>query len=120
MTVTFDDEIILIGVTTTENDIGDVIEQEVRTPVLCSVLSVSRSEFYQAAAHDMKPSIVFLVNKYEYNGQKYVEYEEKKYEVIREYEPRVRKAFKGSNNMDLGNFETIELVCEAVKQNGNA
>lgn len=102
--MTFDYEIALINVTGyTKNSIGDRIPKEEKTDVLCDIKDVTRTEHYAAAAHGMKPEIVFMVNKYEYQGQKEVEYEGVRYTVMRAYSP---KKSKGIND-----FETTELVC---------
>jgi hypothetical protein len=110
--VTFDYELILIGTEPGENELGDPILVPVRRPVLCDVLSVTRSEHYQAAAHGLKPEMVFVVNRYEYQGEKEVEFEEREYRVMRTYLPRRSKS--------IGDFETIELVCEGVVHGAGA
>ena len=110
--MTFDDELILIEKVSNTNDIGDPVTTEIRTPVLCGVRSVSQSEHYAAAAHGLQPEIVFILNQYEYSGQKEVEYEGHKYRVIRIY--KINKA------KDFSDFENIELVCQGVVNRANA
>ena len=110
--MTFDHELILISTEPGESELGDPILVPVRRPVLCDVVSVTRSEHYQAAAHGLKPEIVFVVNRYEYQGEKEVEFEEREYRVMRTYLPKLSK--------NIGDFETIELVCEGVVHSGNA
>lgn len=107
--MTFDHELTLIDVVHSENDIGDPITYEERTDVLCSVQSVTRSEHYAAAAHGLQPEVVFVVNQYDYNGQKYAEFENQRYQVIRAYKPRKAKG--------IGDFETVELVCKGWVNN---
>jgi hypothetical protein len=104
--MSFDYELILISCTSTENDMGDAIDAENPTPILCDVQSVSRSEHYAAAAHNLKPEIVFIVNQYDYNGEKEVEFEGNRFIVIREYKPKKSKG--------LADFESIELVCKGA------
>lgn len=104
--MTFDYELKLFTVTHTENDMGDSITAETEVTILCDVRSVNRSEHYAAASNGMKPEITFIVNQYEYTGQSVVEYDGKRYKVIRDF----RK--KGST--DIADFETIELICEGV------
>ena len=82
---------------------GDSIDIEDPFVILCDVQSVTRSEHYAAANNGVKPEIVFVVNQYEYEGQKLVEFEGVRYNVIREYK---------SKNPE--HFETIELICEGV------
>lgn len=105
--MTYDHELILIGTTMGENDIGDPIKITTRRSVLCAMQSVTRSEHYQAAAQGVRPSIVFLLNRYEYQGEIKTEFEGKTYNVIRTYSPNKGKG--------LDDFETLELVCEGVE-----
>ena len=110
--MTFDHELVLIRIEAGENDLGDPITIRTEMPILCDVMSVGRSEHYQAAAHGLKPEIVFVVSRWDYDGEKEVEFEGKKYTVLRTYEPKKSKG--------LGDFETLELVCEGVVNRGNA
>jgi SPP1 family predicted phage head-tail adaptor len=102
----FDNELTLIEKSYEENELGDSIEKDIKTVVWCSVESVTRSEHYAAASHGLSPEMVFLVNQYEYEGQKEVEFAGKRYKVIRAYQPRKSKG--------IDTFETIELICEGV------
>lgn len=106
----FDNELTLIEKTYTENAIGDSIPVENKVVVWCGKDSITRSEHYAAASHGLQPEIVFIVNQYEYEGQSEVEFEGKRYSVIRTYQPRKSKGI-----MD---FETVELVCQGVVNNG--
>lgn len=110
--MTFDHELILIKTEEGENDLGDPITIRAEKPVLCDVLSVGRSEHYQAAAHGLKPELVFVVSKWDYQGEKEVVFDGERYNVLRTYRPKTAKG--------LGDFETVELVCEGVVNRGNA
>ena len=110
--MTFDHELVLVRIEPGENDLGDPITVRTERPILCDVLSVGRNEHYQAAAHGLKPELVFVISKWDYEGEKEVEFEGKKYNVLRTYEPKKSKG--------LGDFETMELVCEGVVNRGNA
>lgn len=103
--VTYDFELTLISTTYTENAMGDMIPVEVGTVVLCGVQSVTRAEHYSAAANGLKPSVVFVLNKFEYEGQRDVEHEGIRYNVDRSYAPKTSKG--------IDDFEDIELVCSA-------
>ena len=103
--MTFDFELTLVNTTYTENDMGDMIPIDTRLVVLCDVQSVTRAEHYSAAANGLKPSVVFVLNKFEYEGQKDVEYEGIRYNVDRSYAPKKSKGIE--------DFENIELVCTA-------
>ncbi len=109
--MTFDYELALLTIKHDENALGDPIEIPVRRLVLCDVLSVTRGEHYQAAAHGLKPEIVFVVNKYEYQDEQEIEFEGREYRVMRTYEPKRAKG--------IGDFETIELVCAGVVSRGS-
>jgi len=102
------EELTLIATTTDKNDIGDIINIEKRTDVLCEVESVTRSEFYHAAKIDMQPEIIFIVNKYDYEEEAEVEFKGKKYDVIRSYEPNAKR---NSEPMDI---DRLELVCKGA------
>jgi len=82
-----------------------MIPIDTRLVVLCDVQSVTRAEHYSAAANGLKPSVVFVLNKFEYEGQKDVEYEGNRYNVDRSYAPKKSKGIE--------DFENIELVCSA-------
>lgn len=102
------DELTLIKYETRENDMGDVINDKVKTKVLCSVESVTRSEFYAGASHDLQPEIVFVVNKFDYEGQLEIEFKGNKYDIIRTYEP------KGRHNPNPMDIDRLELVCKGA------
>ena len=62
------------------NDAGEGRE------LLCGLRSISRSEFYQAAATDYRPELVFILADYlDYNGETLVRYEGQYYRVIKTY-----------------------------------
>lgn len=105
------DEINLITTITSENAIGDVVTEQIKTNILCEVESVTRSEFYNAAKIDMQPEIVFIVNRYDYEGQSEIEYENKLYDVIRSYKPNNQKG------MDI---DRLELICKGADIDGDA
>src|SRR5690625_3267310 len=102
------DELTLIKTIETGNEMGDVIEEEVKTTIICSVECVTRSEDYAAAKHDMQPEIVLVINKLDYDNQSLVEYDEQKYNVMRRYEP------KGRHNPTRMYIDRLELVCKGV------
>lgn len=99
----FSHDLVLIKTVFTSDDIGNQIATEERTEVFCNVKSITRTEFYNAATTDLKPSIVFVVHLYEYNDEEVVEYNSVKYRVIRTY---------------MTNTEEIELICEKVIADG--
>lgn len=60
--------------------------EETRTMCYCRVQSVTRQEYYRALENNIEPVYVFTMSEYEdYNGQKIVIYNDKRYRVIRTY-----------------------------------
>ena len=112
--MTFDHELILNGTTMGENDMGDPIKITTRRSVLCAMQSVTRNEHYQAAAHGVKPSLVFIVNRYEYQGEAKAEFDGRQYNVVRTYMTN-RPQGRASRAPNLSEFENIELICEGVE-----
>lgn len=102
------EELTLILTTQTENDMGDVIDTQERTDILCEVESVTRNEFYNAAKVDMQPEMVFVINRYDYSGESEVEYEGQLYDVIRSYKPNNR------NNPSPMDIDRLELICKGA------
>lgn len=101
--VTYDYELKLIQKDTDYDEIGNPIPVENPVPILCGKKSVGRTEFYDAAANDLKPVIIFEIHGYEYNGETEVEFEGKRYTIMKTYEV---------------DFETLELTCEVKRSNG--
>lgn len=101
--MTYDYQLTLIGETITEDDIGNQIAAETPTVILCDIKSVGRGEFYNAAAKGLRPEYIFVVHKFEYNGEQLVEFEGKRYNVLRSY---------------AVSAEELELTCEKVLGNG--
>jgi hypothetical protein len=97
--MTYDYELTLINQTYIEDEIGNQTPTEIKTVVYCGLKSIGRTEFYNAFANGLKPELIFNINKFEYSGEQLIEFESKKYKVIRTY----------SND-----FEKIELTCEKV------
>jgi SPP1 family predicted phage head-tail adaptor len=83
---TYDHELTLINETIDEDEIGNQNPVETRTTILCAIDSVGRNEFYSGAAAGLRPELVFVVHTYEYSGERIVEFEGKRYSVIRTYQ----------------------------------
>ncbi|WP_420768754.1 phage head closure protein [Parageobacillus thermoglucosidasius] len=103
--MTYDHELVLIKQEFVQDEVGNQIPQTQGPPktVLCNVKSVGRNEFYSAATAGLRPSIVFVIHGYEYDGEQVVEFEGVRYNVIRTYST---------------NFEEMELTCERVTADG--
>lgn len=96
-------ELTLISEIFEFDDIGNQISIEKKKEIFCNVKSVSKNEFYNAAATGLKPSLVFIIHSYEYENEEKVEFEGTIYNVIRTY---------------IVNSEQLELTCEKVTGNG--
>ena len=68
----------------TYDSAGNQTIPEVKTTVFVQPRGVYQSEFYNAAQVGLKPSLtLFIANKVDYTGQKMLEYEGKRYSVVR-------------------------------------
>ena len=66
------------------DEYGNPVTTVEETEVFVQPRGVYQSEFYNAAQLGLKPSLtLMLTNREDYNGQKYLEFEGKEYEVIR-------------------------------------
>lgn len=61
------------------------IKLEEKSNVFATIKSVSYREFYEAKNVKFNPSIVFIIYSFEYENQPLIEYENKRYKVIRTY-----------------------------------
>lgn len=73
--------------------------------VFCDKKSIRMSEFYQAATTDYKPSITLTLKLADYEGQRYIQFEDEVYTMIRTY---------------AVNSEDIEVVLERGIKHGDA
>lgn len=68
----------------TFDEYGNEIRPEIETEIFVKPRGVYRSEFYNAAQLGLKPSITFEIsNRADYNGEKVLSFEGRKYSVIR-------------------------------------
>lgn len=56
--------------------------------VMCQVNSVTRSEFFEAGRNGLNPEFVFRVFFGDYEGERLVEYQNKRYSIYRTYHGR--------------------------------
>ena len=78
----------LISETHSQDEIGQFVSAETKRQVFCDVRSVSRAEWFDAGRDGMQPSFVFTMFAPDYNGEKIVEFEGKRYGVYRTYVSR--------------------------------
>lgn len=80
-----DDVIYLVSESPQAHGIFDA-PTETQTMCYCRVMSVNRNEYYKALSNDLKPEYVFVISEYaDYNGEKIIVYNDKRYRVIRSY-----------------------------------
>ena len=87
----------------TTDDIGDVIETiAYDKEIFCCEKSIRASEFYQAQAVGMKPELTLEVMFSDYNKEKYIQYEDEEYTVLRTYKTSTERieltVVRGVNN----------------------
>jgi SPP1 family predicted phage head-tail adaptor len=92
----FRDVVDLIAVTEADDGGGGIVETETSREVFANKKSIRQSEFYQAHAAGLKPTIMFIVRSIDYEDESRLTYEGKAYEIIRSYSK---------------NDELIELIC---------
>jgi SPP1 family predicted phage head-tail adaptor len=109
----YNQEVILIGVTYTEDEIGNQVGTESRTTVLAKKSSVSQSEFYEAQTDDLKPELLFIIHTFEYTGESLLIYNGITYTIIRTYYG------DGSSLMKNGlKGDEVEITCGRKLNNG--
>lgn len=97
-----DQVIYLLSVTTTQDEIGNQIEDVVERMVFANELAVTSEEFYNAAATGLRPAKRFEIHSFEYHGEDRLKHEGVVYRIIRT-EKRGEK---------------IRLTCERVAADG--
>ena len=75
----------LIKETATQDEIGQFISTEEKRLVYCDVRSVSRSEWFEAGRDGLQPSFVLVTFRPDYEDEKLVEFEGRRYGVYRTY-----------------------------------
>lgn len=77
--------IYLIGETYTTDEIGQYVPTEIKRAVYCNVRNISRAEWFEAGRSGLQPSYCLTVFEPDYQGEKIVEYEGRRYGVYRTY-----------------------------------
>jgi len=102
--LTFDYICKLISVT------YDITGEDIRIPienskeVLCAKKDVYGANFYQAKQSGINLDFVLIVNKYEYGGEALLDFEGRRYQIIRHFEIE----------------ENVELTCAEVRNGQNS
>jgi SPP1 family predicted phage head-tail adaptor len=89
-------DLITFEESTNENGFSTQTETE-RTTVFSNKKSVRGNEYYLASQNGIKLEAMFVVRTADYQSQRYMDFENKRYEIVRTY--------------DKGEF--IELICQA-------
>lgn len=90
--------IYLIHEISEQDDIGQfVTPHEEKRQVFCDVRSITRAEWFEAGRNGMQPSLTFVMFAPDYQGEKIIEFEGRRYGIYRTY---------------LGRNEQIELYAE--------
>lgn len=87
----------LLGKTIAMNQLKQEVEVDTRTEIFAQKESISQSEFYKGGEAGLKPDFRLITAIIDYNGEREVELDGKKYGIYRTYE----------RNQDY-----IELYCE--------
>ena len=77
--------ITLIGEDPSAHGVFEVPDN-IQNEVFAEVMSASQNEFYKARENGLEPELVFKLTDYgDYNGEKILAYDEKRWRVIRTY-----------------------------------
>lgn len=82
-----DDVLTLINQTYVKNDRNRFVESEERREVFCDVLSITRSEYFNAGRSGLNPEYEFRIFKGDYNGEKLLIYKDHPYSIYRVFLP---------------------------------
>lgn len=80
-----DDQIALVSMTYTRNDIGERIPAETTTTVWAHIKSVNRTEWMEGGRLGLNPGLVFETPRVNYSGEKVIVYAGRRYAVYRTY-----------------------------------
>lgn len=81
--------IYLISTVKTEDEIGNIINSsETSTKCYAKKQSVKTNEFYSAVEVGLTPSVEFVIKRLNYNGEEEIEWNNKRYMVIRTIDPK--------------------------------
>lgn len=91
----YDDVIKLLKTKSTITATGDTVETLVENEVFAQVKSIGMTETYEAYAVGLKPTCTFVLADYfDYDGEKLVDFEGVRYEVLRTYKAQNQTSFE--------------------------
>lgn len=76
----------LLGKTIAMNQLKQEVEVDTRTEIFAQKESISQSEFYKGGEAGLKPDFRLITAIIDYNGEREVELDGKKYGIYRTYE----------------------------------
>lgn len=83
---TWNEKVVLISpIGYEEDELGQQVPIESEQEVWCCKEQVSRNEFYLAGQNNMEISEILIVHPYEYEGQRFVKFRERRMKVIKTY-----------------------------------
>lgn len=71
-----------------QDDIGQFHSRKSSRQVYCDVRSITRSEWFDAGRNGLQPTFIFTMFAPDYNGEKIVEFDGKRYGIYRTYRAR--------------------------------
>ena len=81
--------IYLVSNTKEEDEIGNIISSSFKlTKRYAKKQSIRTNEFYSAVESGLTPSIEFVMKRLDYEGQKELSYNNKRYSIIRTVDPK--------------------------------
>lgn len=84
--MTFDDEILLVGLVEGIDDEGfPIVDEDAETDVLANRLSIRSNEFWSAKQDGVVLTYMFEVHSFEYHGEEKLIYEGKEHKIERTY-----------------------------------
>lgn len=83
--ITIDETCMLGSIVQSKNDYGDVVSTTTWNTVYCTEQSIGRSEYYQATASGVKPSIILTVRLEDYSDESLCNYKNVSYDVMKTY-----------------------------------
>ena len=81
------DKITLISTQYTTDEIGQKVKTEFGNSVICTVTSITRSEWVTAQQKSLSPAYVCKVFYKDYEGETIAEFQGKRYEIYRTFQP---------------------------------
>ena len=79
------EQITLLATATTQSEFGVWEESYTPTTVFCQVDSVTRAEFFDAGRNGLNPEFRMTMFRWDYDGQRLLEYNGQTYSVYRTY-----------------------------------